>query len=38
MMYLVYMICPVRMDEKQRWRNVLQYGSDESSSWNKRCM
>jgi hypothetical protein len=32
------LICPVRMDERQQWQNVLWYGGDESSRWKERCL
>ena len=28
----------MRKDERQRWRNLLRCGGDESSRWNKRCL
>jgi len=34
----LFMICPVRMDERQRWRKVLRYDGDESSRWDERCL
>jgi len=32
------MICPVMMDERQRWQKVLWYDDDESSRWKERCL
>jgi len=32
------MICPVRMDKRQRWWKALWYGGDESSWWYERCV
>ena len=34
----IILICPMRMDERQQWRNVLWYSGDESSRWDKRCL
>jgi hypothetical protein len=35
---LLFMIFPLRIDERQQWPKVFRYGSDEFSWWDERCM